>query len=114
MGAETHTLIALSAGYRRMSDAPVRRVVLDLLKPHDPTTLELTRAVADAQGVAGVNTTVIEVDAEVENVKLTVEGEAIDFGAVEAVVTELGGSIHSIDQVACGEHLVEESATHQD
>jgi len=97
-----------------MSPAPVRRVVLDLLKPHDPTTLEFAQRVADAEGVTGVNATVIEVDAEVENVKLTVEGEGIDFDAVEAAVTELGGSIHSIDQVACGEHLVEESETPQD
>ena len=97
-----------------MAPAPLRRVVLDLLKPHDPTTLEFARRIADADGVRGVNATVIEVDAEVENVKLTVEGDAIDFDAVEAVVAELGGSLHSVDQVACGERLVEESETPQD
>jgi hypothetical protein len=94
--------------------AAIRRVVVDLLKPHDPTTLEFASRIADARGVTGVNATVLEVDAEVENVKLTVEGEAIDFDAVEAAVTSLGGSIHSVDQVACGDHLVEESETPQD
>ena len=97
-----------------MAPAPLRRIVLDLLKPHDPTTLEFAQRIADADGVTGVNATVIEVDAEVENVKFTVEGDAIDFDAVEAVITELGGSLHSIDQVACGERLVEESETPQD
>ena len=97
-----------------MATAPIRRVVLDLLKPHEPTTLEFARRVAGTDGVTGVNVTVIEVDAEVENVKMTVEGDDVDFDAVQAAIDELGGSLHSIDQVACGERLVEESETPQD
>ena len=97
-----------------MSGAPIRRIVLDLLKPHEPTTLEFARRVASTDGVTGVNVSVIEVDAEVENVKMTVEGEDVDFEAVESVIAELGGSLHSIDQVACGDRLVEESETPQD
>lgn len=97
-----------------MATAPLRRVVLDLLKPHEPTTLEFARRVAAADGVTGVNVTVIEVDSEVENVKMTVEGDDVDFDAVEEAISELGGSLHSIDQVACGDRLVEESETPQD
>jgi len=97
-----------------MATAPIRRVVLDLLKPHEPTTLEFAQRVASTDGVTGVNVTVIEVDAEVENVKMTVEGGDVDFDAVRAVIDELGGSLHSIDQVACGERLIEESETPQD
>jgi len=54
------------------------------------------------------------VDAEVENIKVTVEGDAIDFPAVEAAVDELGGSLHSVDQVACGEYVVEERTVPQE
>ena len=97
-----------------MDRVPIRRVVLDLLKPHEPTTLEFARRVAGVDGVTGVNVTVIEVDAEVENVKMTVEGDDVDFDAVSEAIDELGGSLHSIDQVACGERLVEESETPQD
>jgi hypothetical protein len=97
-----------------MEPAPIRRVVLDLLKPHEPSTIEFAREIAGVEGVTGVNAMVIEVDAEVENIKVTVEGDAIDFPAVEAAVAELGGSLHSVDQVACGEHLIEESETPQD
>ena len=97
-----------------MAEAPIRRVVLDLLKPHEPTTLEFAREVAGADGVTGVNVTVIEVDAEVENVKMTVEGDDVDFDAVSEAIDALGGSLHSIDQVACGDRLVEESETPQD
>ena len=97
-----------------MESAPLRRVVLDLLKPHDPTTLEFARRIAHAEGVTGVNATVIEVDSKVENLKVTVEGDDIDFDAVTDAIDELGGSLHSIDQVACGERLIEEPETPQD
>lgn len=97
-----------------METAPIRRLVLDLLKPHDPTTVEFAQRVGRADGVTGVNAMVIEVDADVENVKLTVEGDDVDYEAVSAVIDDLGGSVHSVDEVACGDHLVEESETPQD
>ena len=94
--------------------APIRRLVLDLLKPHRPTSIEFARRISDLDGVTGVNAVLVEVDEEVQNLKLTVEGEAVDFEAVEETIDELGGSVHSIDQVACGDHLIEESETPQD
>lgn len=94
--------------------APIRRLVFDVLKPHEPATIDLAGRVADTEGVTGVNATLLEIDKEVQNLKLTVEGDAIDYDTVEAVIEDSGGSIHSIDQVACGEHLVEDSPTPQD
>lgn len=92
----------------------IKRVVLDVLKPHTPDVLAFGERVADCSGVDGVNVVLLETDREVQNIKLTVEGQAIDFEAVEAAIEDLGGTVHSIDQVACGELLVEESETHQD
>lgn len=94
--------------------APIRRLVLDLLKPHRPTAIEFARDVADLEGVAGTNAVLVEVDEEVQNLKLTVEGEDVDFEAVGRTIEELGGSVHSIDQVACGDRVIEESETPQD
>ena len=94
--------------------APILRVVLDLLKPHDPPTLEFAERLADADGVYGVNATTIEVDKKVENVKLTIEGEDIRYETIRDLVDELGGTIHSVDQIACGERLIEEQGVPQD
>jgi len=94
--------------------APVRRLVLDVLKPHDPTTVDLARRVAEGEGVDGVNAVVVDVDRDVETIKLTIEGDGIEYGAVESVVDAQGASVHSIDQVVCGNRLVEESETPQD
>ena len=92
----------------------VRRLVVDVLKPHDPPLVEFATQVADLDTVDGATVSLIELDQEVQNVKLTVEGEALDVDAVTTTVEELGGSIHSTDQVACGEYIVEDRQTPQD
>ncbi|MFB6079990.1 MAG: DUF211 domain-containing protein, partial [Haloferacaceae archaeon] len=80
--------------------APVLRLVLDVLKPHDPDLVAFAEAVDESDGVAGVDASLVETDREVENVILTIEGQDVRFEAVEEVVTDLGGSIHSVDEVA--------------
>jgi hypothetical protein len=94
--------------------APVRRVVIDVLKPHEPPMEPFARQVGEADTVEAVAASLVELDKEVQNVKLTFEGEDVDLDAVEAVVEELGGTVHSVDEVVCGDYVVEERRTHQD
>lgn len=94
--------------------AAVRRLVIDVLKPHDPPLLAFTDQVAELQSVDGVTSSLIELDQEVQNIKLTFEGEDVDFSAIEEKVESLGGSVHSVDQVACGDHVVTDRRTLQD
>jgi hypothetical protein len=96
------------------SMASVRRLVVDVLKPHDPPLVAFTTHVAEVDGVSGVSASLIELDQEVQNVKLTFEGDELDFEAVSRVIEDLGGTVHSVDQVACGEYVVEERRTLQD
>ncbi|WP_415383382.1 DUF211 domain-containing protein [Halosimplex sp. TS25] len=94
--------------------SPLRRVTLDVLKPHDPSLLEFTERIADVECVDGVSSSLIELDQEVQNVKLTIEGDGLDYAAIEQAVGELGGTVHSVDQVSYGEYVVEERRTPQD
>lgn len=94
--------------------APVRRLVVDILKPHDPPLLEFTDQLAGVDSVDAVTSSLIELDNTVQNVKLTFEGEDVDFEAIETAIDGLGATIHSIDQVACGEYIVEDRRTLQD
>ncbi|MDZ7687865.1 MAG: DUF211 domain-containing protein [Halobacteriales archaeon] len=93
---------------------PLRRLVVDVLKPHQPEITEFAEAVADTDGVEGVNATLIETDREVQNIKITVEGDDIDRDEVVEAVERLGGSVHSFDEVVCGERTVERRDTPQD
>ena len=94
--------------------APVRRLVVDVLKPHDPSLVAFTEHVTEADSVAGATCSLIELDKEVQNVKLTFAGEDLQTAAVEAAIEDIGGTVHSIDQVSCGERVVEDSPTLQD
>ena len=94
--------------------APLRRLVVDVLKPHEPTTLAFAQRVAETESVDGVTATLVELDKEVQNLKLTIEGETIEYDDVEAVIEDTGGTIHSVDQVVCGEYIVEDAPTPQD
>jgi len=94
--------------------ANIRRVVLDVLKPHLPNVIELSSQLADLAGVDGVDISLIEMDQKVENVKITCEGDSINYEKVEQIIKESGGSIHSLDKVSVGTSMIEEATTHQD
>lgn len=91
--------------------APVRRIALDVLKPHEPELVEYAQQVSDLEGITMVNVSVIEIDREVQNVKLSVEGDDLDYSLLQATIQELGGTVHSVDEVVCGEYIIRESMT---
>ena len=92
----------------------IRRLVLDVLKPHKPTIIELSKQISVAKGVLGVNCSLDEVDQDTETIKITIEGDNIDFRVVSNAIESVGGVIHSIDSVSAGRKLVEEVVTLQD
>jgi hypothetical protein len=94
--------------------AALKRLVLDVLKPHEPPLVDFTDRIAETESVAAVTASLIELDQEVQNVKLTVEGDPIDLDSVEGTVDTLGATIHSVDEVACGEYAVTDRRTLQD
>ena len=77
----------------------VKRLVLDVLKPHQPNALEFSQVLAKAGGNYRICITVLEVDENTETLQVVVEGDAIDFDAVQSGISDLGGSLHSIDEV---------------
>ena len=88
--------------------------MLDVLKPHHPTIIEMSRRISVLKGVVGVNCTLEEVDRETESVKITIEGNSIDFESIEETISDCGAVIHSVDSVSAGKQLVEEVETPQD
>ncbi len=79
--------------------AMIKHIVLDVLKPHLPNTLDFAIALADQLGNSRVEVTVIEIDQQTDSLEVRIQAEAIDFAAVTEIITGLGASIHSIDQV---------------
>ena len=92
----------------------LRRLVLDVLKPLDPSIVELVQLLAEQKGVDGVNISIYEIDRRVENAKITIEGHDLMYEDIVGVIEDNGGSVHSIDEVAAGKVLIEDVVTPQD
>ncbi len=92
----------------------IKRLVLDVLKPHVPNLVEIAALVGKVEGVVGVNVTLVEVDSHTESIKITVEGDNLEFEKVKGALEACGASVHSIDQVAAGRIVVEEVMTHME
>jgi len=80
----------------------IKRVVLDVLKPHNPNALDFTTAIAEKVPDCRIKLTVTAMDEKTETVLLMIEGEQVQFNVISEVIGSLGGSIHSIDEVEVG------------
>lgn len=76
-----------------------RRLVLDILKPHQPNALDFASTLAELGPDYCVKLTVTEVDKKTESTIVTIIGTDIKFEDIKAAVEKMGASVHSIDEV---------------
>jgi len=77
----------------------VVRLVLDIVKPHNPTIIELAEALNELPGVFKVEIDVQDYDTNIERLKVILEGEDLDYEEISRVVKYYGGNIASLDGV---------------
>jgi len=94
--------------------AGIRRLVLDVLKPHEPSNIILAKVLSELEFVDGVNLSLYEIDQNTENVKITIVGNDMDFEEIKRTIERLGGVIHSVDEIVAGKKIVETVMTEQD
>ncbi|MFC2162221.1 DUF211 domain-containing protein [Candidatus Altiarchaeota archaeon] len=82
--------------------SPVRVLVLDILKPHKPNIVEFSKSLCNIEHIDSADITVYAVDEKTESLKMTIEGDDIDFDKLKFVIEEQGGAVHSIDKVISG------------
>jgi len=92
----------------------ILRLVLDVLKPHKPSTIQMGDERSELAGIDAVNISIYEMDTRVENAKITLEGSDISYDTVQKVIGEFGGAVHSIDEVVAGHMIIEDAKTPQD
>jgi hypothetical protein len=80
--------------------ASVQRLVLDILKPHQPNALEFANAIAALGDGYKVDIQVVEVDDKTETLLVAIEGDGLDFERISSAINESGASLHSIDEVS--------------
>lgn len=77
----------------------LKRLVLDVLKPHQPNVLEFATSLAEVGDDYQVVITVLEVDENTETVQIEIDGSSINFTKIQSAITDMSGSLHSIDVV---------------
>ena len=77
----------------------ISKLVLDVLKPHQPNALEFATKIAEDCNNCKVYLDVIGVDENTESVQITIEGDSLDFSIIQNTINSMGGSLHSIDKV---------------
>ncbi len=77
----------------------IKRLLLDVLKPHQPNVLEFANTLAALQNDIHIKIRVVAVDEKTESVEIEITNNGIDFERVASSIKDMGGSIHSIDEV---------------
>jgi hypothetical protein len=86
----------------------IRRLVLDVDKAiARPSVIELAEAISSCNGVEALNITVSEIDVETVGMEVTIEGENLNYQQVLEAIESTGAALHSLDQIVCGERIIE-------
>ena len=85
----------------------IRRLVLDVLKPHQPRIDVLAIAIGKLEHVESVNIVRTETDSSTEGINVTIIGSNLIFEDIESVLKDYGTSIHSVDEVVAGEKIID-------
>ncbi len=75
------------------------RIVLDVLKPHQPNALDFVKRLQEVENVRRVRLTLAEMDEKTETMVLTIEGPDLEYEHIVDAISDMGGSVHSIDEV---------------
>ena len=84
----------------------IRRLVLDVLKPHQPRIDVLATAIGELESVESVNVVRTETDSSTEGIIVTIVGIDLNYDDIEAVLRDYGTSVHSVDEVVVGEKII--------
>jgi hypothetical protein len=79
--------------------ARITRLVLDVLKPHDPPVNLFAQHLADQAPRLQVTVEVVEIDEKTQTLSVTIEGDDIDLPEISDLIATMGGSLHSVDKV---------------
>jgi len=84
----------------------VKKLKLDVIKPHTPGIIDLTTMLLALPGVEGVRTKLFETEKSTETIKLDLEGK-LDYQSIKKLIEDNGGVIHSLNTVVAGKFLEE-------
>ncbi len=86
------------------------KLVLDVLKPHQPNAFEFVQRLLAVEGVYRGKLMLEEMDEKTESTVLEIEGIDLHYEQLIETIASMGGSVHSIDEVEIHDLPDEKSA----
>lgn len=77
----------------------VRRLVLDVVKPHNPNIVDMAEGLSELKGVKKVDVEVKDYDSTIERLRVILEGYDLDYDDIVKVIRYYGGNVASLDGV---------------
>ncbi len=77
----------------------IKTIAVDVLKPHEPSIIELGKILCKHKLVSDVEIKVYAVDKKTESVRIIIEGEDLKYEEIEKIIEKESSVIHSIDMV---------------
>jgi len=84
---------------KRLEKPKIVHVVLDVLKPHQPSLPEFATYIGELSGVTKVDVSLVEMDEKTESLRVIIYGNSVDYDELRAHMGRQGAVIHSVDQV---------------
>lgn len=85
----------------------IRRLLLDVDKSkQNPSLPEIAEEIEKVEGVEGVAIEVNEIDNETVGMNITIEGEQLNYHAIEKAIEKTGAVVHSVDQLLAGKKII--------
>ena len=77
----------------------IKRIVLDVLKPHELPIHEFAKRLGELANVKKVDITTQEMNEKTQISRVRIDGKEIIYKEIEKKITELGASIQRVDKV---------------
>jgi len=75
------------------------KIVLDVMSPAQQSIVDLVEILSKIDNVARVDIALSELEKNVEDFKVMIEGNGLDFVSIRGAIKEFGGVIRNVDNV---------------
>lgn len=82
------------------------KLVLDVMSPAQQSIVDLVGLLSTIDGIAQVDISLSELEKNVEDFKVTLEGYSLDYDKIREAIKEFGGVIRNVDNVTSAEEYV--------
>jgi len=82
------------------------KIVLDVMSPAQQSIVDLVEVLSENENVSRVDITLSELEKNVEDFKVTMEGNGLDFEKIRGTINEFGAVIRNVDNVISAEEFI--------